>query len=126
MIANHTAAREEFEKTKALARLGIARRERLDKADYEVYVSGLQAFPSAIVRRACERLQHGPAPEFGPRFPTLATVLGTCHAIAEEQRLRRELTLPAHPEEQASPERLAQLLEDIRAEIRRHEMPGGG
>jgi len=120
MTAPHTAARERVAKTEALARLGIARRERLDKADYDVYVSGLEAFTAATVRRACERLQQLPEPEFGPRFPTLAMILGVCRAIADE---RKVLTLQAPPEERASPERLAKFLEDVRAEIRRHEMP---
>ena len=123
MTKQQAAAREKVVKTEALARLGVARRERLDKADYDVYVNGLEAVPSPIVRRACEQLQQMPEPEFGPRFPTLATVLGMCHAIAEDQRIRKALTLPAHPEERASPERLAQFLEDVRAEIRRHGMP---
>jgi len=120
MTAHQAAAREKVEKTEALARLGIARRERLDKADYDVYVTGLEAFTAGTVRRACERLQQLPEPEFGPRFPTLATVLGLCRAIAEE---RKALTLTAAPQERASPERLAKFLEDVRAEIRRHEMP---
>jgi hypothetical protein len=122
MTAQRSADRQKVEKTEALARLGVARRERLDKADYDVYLSGLEAFSSAIVRRACEQFQRLPEPEFGPRFPTLATVIGMCRAIADEQRIRKELTLPPHPEERASPERLARFLEDVRAGIRKHEM----
>jgi hypothetical protein len=120
MTAPRAATREKLEKTEALARLGIAKRERLDKADYDVYVSGLEAFSAATVRRACERLQQLPEPEFGPRFPTLAMILGLCRAIADERKARE---LPAAPQERASPERLAQFLEDVRAEIRQHEMP---
>jgi hypothetical protein len=120
MTAQQAAAREKVEKTEALARLGIAKRERLDKADYDVYVTGLEAFSAATVRRACEKLQQLPEPEFGPRFPTLAMILGACRAIADE---RKALTLTAAPQERASPERLAKFLEDVRAEIRRHEMP---
>jgi hypothetical protein len=121
VIAQQTAARDKVAKTEALARLGVARRERLDKADYDVYVSGLEGIPAAVVRGACERLARLPEPEFGPRFPTLATLLGVCRAMVDEQRVRRALAAPAA--EPAAPERLAKFLEDIRAEIRRRDMP---
>ncbi len=116
------ANRAKAEKLEALTRLGVARRERLDKADFDVYLTELEGIPAMFVIEACRRLSREQPGEYEPRFPSLATLISYCSAVIEEKRRRDTLKLPPRQEERASPERIGQLIADIKAALSRHDM----
>lgn len=110
--------------TKALTLLGSARRERLDKADYEAFVAGLSEFPVAIVERICREFGNIAPPEYGPRFPPLHTLREACHKAVEHERERRlALQAPVNTEDRIAPEKLANFRRDVEELIQRKAMP---
>jgi hypothetical protein len=122
-------AEAEAIKHRAIERLAIARREKLAKVDYDVYLDGLQVFEAETVRRVCDVLGTEVPGEFEPRFPPLAVIAERCRVLVQRRREREEderrsrtLKLPAGDRE-VSPDRLARFRQDVEALVRRKAMP---
>lgn len=89
-----------------------------------MFVDGLREFPVDTVANVCGDLGRISPDEFEPRFPPLYRIRELCFREVEAQNLRRlQLNAPKlTPFKQADPERLAQFLEDVKAEVRRKSM----
>lgn len=110
-------AESKTERVKALTRLALATREKVESSTYVVYVEDTAQFPTHVVVEACRRLEHAAA-----WFPKVAELIDECKVVATREAERRaSRQLPAHTEK-ADPERIAQFLEDVKAEIRRKSM----
>ncbi len=105
--------------TKALMKLGAARREKLDKVDFETYVEGMAEFAPEIVEQVCADFARVAPDEFQPRFPPLHLLRETCHKTAERLRERR---LALNPAPEPEPLTDAQWLHLQR--LFRQKMPG--
>jgi hypothetical protein len=111
--------------TVALTRLGAARRERLDTADFDAFVAGLIEFPVDDVERVCAELGRIAPEEFQPRFPPLHILREQCFRLAEHRRAKKLALKPANLDQlypPMSPERMAELRREIEAGVRRHSM----
>lgn len=115
--------------TKALTLLGAARRERLDKADYEAFVLGLTEFKAEIVERVCDELGRIQPDEFQPKFPPLYVIRRECfkaknYADEREREKRERLNpSPVFREKPIAPEKLANFRRDVEALLKRKVMP---
>lgn len=70
---------------KALTRLALATREKVDAATYVLYVEDTAHFPSAVVVDACRRIETS-----SPWFPKLAELVEECRLVAKYQEDQRE------------------------------------
>ncbi len=75
--------------TRAIMRLGSARREKLDKVDFERYADGLRQFSAVIVARVCDELGDVAPQEFQPRFPPLHVIRELCIRAESYEREKR-------------------------------------
>lgn len=82
----------------SLSRLGAARRERLSEEDYEVYVDGLRAWPLQAIQTVCADFARKPQEEFGPRFPTLGSLVEGIRDHLKREQQRREISTRRLPE----------------------------
>lgn len=80
--------------TNALVRLSSARREKLSKEDFDVYVDGLLPFGGTLAAQVCENLALEAPGEFEPRFPPLYVIRERCQRVVERER-ERTARLPA-------------------------------
>ncbi len=105
-------AQHEARITRALMKLGAARREKLDKLDFETFVDGLREFRAETVEQVCGDFGRIAPEEYQPRFPPLHLLREACHQIVDRLNERRQL--------QAAPleERFPPLSEAKWAEIR--------
>lgn len=94
----HSQADVEAKLTDALLRLGVARREKLSKADFEVFADGLREFPIDVVRHVCDELGRIAPLEFQPRFPPLYILREECLKRIDATRARRQLLNAPKPE----------------------------
>lgn len=113
--------------TRALMRLGSARREKLDRVDFEVFVDGLIEFPGDVVAAVCLELGRVAPLEFQPRFPPLFVIRELCHRrITDHARQRHALAAPAVADQfpPISDEKWAEIRAQFESVLRRRTMPG--
>lgn len=113
--------------TRALMRLGAARREKLDKVDYEAFVAGLVTFSAEVVERVCESIGRVAPEEFQPRFPLLSTLREACFRDEEQHRVRRAALRAPNPDEEYPPlseEKWAEIRAKFQEVLSRRAMPG--
>ena len=93
------------QKLDALARLGIARREKLAPGDYNVYLDALTALSPEIVMAACEALGQVTPEPFAPRYPSLGDLLHQCaeEAHTREAKEAARRLLPAPKDDESGP-----------------------
>ncbi len=87
--------------TKALLKLSAARREKLDKVDFETFVEGLTEFEPDFVEIVCGDFARISPEPYQPRFPALHTLREACHRTADMARERK--ALKAAKEERPDP-----------------------
>lgn len=119
-------AHHEARITRALMKLGAARREKLDKLDFEAYVDGLKEFPAEAVEHVCDELGRIAPEEFQPRFPALYVVRERCFQRLSATSAKRALLTAAPIDERfppLSPEKREEILAKFRAVLRRRTMP---
>ncbi len=117
-MALNTKQAIELIKHKALTDLGIARRERLAKQDYDVYLDALANWSAETVREACRRLSVTPRGEYEPAFPTLGTLLEYCQTVQREGQIRKQLNAPSREvPDPVSQERIDEFMAQIRQRI---------
>jgi len=107
--------------TRALMKLSAARREKLDKVDFETFVEGLSEFDPAIVEQVCGDFARIAPEEYQPRFPPLHMLRGACIRAVEMANSRR-LALKASKDEKPAP-----LTDGQRAHLRslfQRSLPG--
>ena len=112
--------------TRALMKLGAARREKLDKLDYEAYVEGLSGFSAEIVTRVCLELGYIAPEEFQPRFPPLYVIREQCLKATERSREARKALKAADLEDRfppLAPDKWAEIREKFKAVLGRKVMP---
>ena len=97
--------------TKALIKLSAARREKLDKVDFETFIEGLAEFDPAIVEQVCGDFGRIAPEEYQPRFPPLYMLRESCIRVQAVARERLAL-------KSAKPERPADLTEGQRKHLR--------
>lgn len=113
--------------TKALGRLGAARRERLTADDYDVYTDGLRGYPVAAVVAVCEAFARKPVEEFGPRFPTLGAIVEGVRDQLRREQAQREMNTRRLPEgRMVDPPKVAELKARVNELIKAKTMPGCG
>lgn len=122
-MALNTKQAVELIKHKALTDLGIARRERLAKQDYDVYLDALAGWSGDAVREACRRLSVTPRGEYEPTFPPLSLVLEYCQTVQREAEIRKQLNAPRRRDDPPiSQEKFDAFMAQIRAAIGRKAM----
>ena len=111
--------------TRALARLAGARREKLERLDFEVFVEGLEQFEARDVETVCDELSRIAPDEFQPRFPPLHVIREACFRRIAGRDSARALTAARVDElyPPLSPEKREALLAQFRAVLRRKVMP---
>lgn len=119
-------AQHEARITRALMKLGSARREKLDKLDFETYVEGLSEFRSETVEQVCGDYARIAPDDYQPRFPPLHLLREACHRIVE--RLNEQRQLQAAPLEDRYPPlseaKWAEIRQQFDRVLRRRTMPG--
>ncbi len=103
---------------KALTRLALATREKVESAVYVLYIEDTAGFSTEAVERACHRLELTT-----PWFPKVAELIEACRSEAEreaERRATRFRQLPAG--DPVSPEKLGEFLAQIKAVVRKKAM----
>lgn len=122
-------AAHEADITRALMRLGSARREKLDRVDFEVFVDGLAEFPSDVVTAVCLELGRVAPAEFQPRFPPLSVIRELCHRRVTD-RVSHQRALAAPPVSEQFPpisdEKWAEIRKQFETVLRRRTMPDAG
>ncbi len=107
-------------RVKALTRLALATREKVETATYVLYVEDTAGFPTDVLEKACRRLETGLA-----WFPKVSELIAECRIVAryeEEQRAtarRGQLRIEGQP---VAPEQLAQLKADVALLLHRRRM----
>jgi len=117
---NHADANQRARLTRALMRLSSARREKLEKVDFETFVEGLADIPVDIVEQVCADFTRVAPEEFQPRFPPLYTIREACRRV---QAVRAERMALKAPED----EKPAPLTDGQRAHLRslfQRSLPG--
>ena len=108
---NHADAHDRARLTRAVMRLSSARREKLEKVDFETFVEGLADLPVDIVEQVCLDFGRIAPEEYQPRFPPLYMLRESC--IRAQAVARERLALKS-----AKPERPADLTEGQRKHLR--------
>jgi hypothetical protein len=117
-------AEKEVALTNALVRLGSARRERLTTEDMKVYADGLRPWPLEAVVAVCEDFARAPVEEFGPRFPTLGSVLQGVKDHLKREQIRKEQATVRLPEgRMVNPPKVAELRQRFEQLVRAKSMP---
>jgi hypothetical protein len=91
-------AEKEAALTTALARLGAARRERLTAEDLKVYADGLRGYPLEAITAVCDDFARKPVEDYGPRFPTLGSLVAGVKDYLKRDQIRREQSTLKLPE----------------------------
>jgi hypothetical protein len=82
--------------TRALMKLSSARREKLDKLDFETYVEGLREFSADVVDVVCGDFARIAPEEYQPRFPPLSAIREGCiRRVQATETKRKALSAPA-------------------------------
>lgn len=117
----HSQADVEAKLTDALLRLGAARREKLSKADFEVFADGLREFPVDVVREVCIELGKVAPIEFQPRFPPLYIIREQCLKVIDARRTRRRI-LDAPKPDPIAPEKWEEIQKRFAEAVGRKSM----
>lgn len=105
---------------KALTRLAIATREKVEPQTFAVYLDDTQSIATSVLAEACHRLEKS-----ATWFPKVAEVLEACSTVVKERKLREEWSRPRlnPPADEPSPERKMQWLQTLREICTRRAMP---
>jgi len=100
----------------AMGKLGIAKRDRVDQAVFNVYLenSALSHFGADVITATCARLEADASVEW---FPKLHDLIAQCDrtAMARIRADQARLALPPAPMPEPDPERLNDFMRAIRA-----------
>ncbi len=99
------------QRVKALTRLGVATREKLEPQTFAVYLDDTAWIETKAFVEACRRLE-----TIAQWFPKVAELMEMCRLVAKEYQLRAEADRPrlsAPPE--PSPERIREHMANIKA-----------
>lgn len=105
---------------KALSRLAIATREKVEVQTFAVYLDDLKPFPTLAVERACRRLESTVT-----WFPKVAELVEACRIEArriEEAAAQRRPKLAAG-DRPVDPAKWAKFKDDVAAVIAKKGMP---
>lgn len=105
------------QRLKALTRLALATREKVDAATYVLYVEATAGFQSAVVVDACHRLETSVS-----WFPKLAELVDECRIVAKRRQEEQEEARRSLPQAPADAARLAKFLEELKAVARKKVM----
>jgi hypothetical protein len=104
---------------KALTRLALATREKVEPSVYVIYLEDTAAFSTGVMTEACQRLERSSA-----WFPKVAELIEECRLVAQQQQERREQAerqkriMPPPPR----PEFMADVMQRLRQLARKKSM----
>ncbi len=107
-------------RVKALTRLALATREKVEPATYVLYVEDTAGFPTDVLESACRRLETSLT-----WFPKVSELVEECRVVSryqEEQRATARRQVPQLNGPQVSAEKIAGLRAAVNAEIQRKAM----
>lgn len=104
---------------KAMTRLALATREKVEPQTFAVYLDDVQRVETAVLIDACRRLEKS-----SEWFPKVKELLDMCNVVAKERQIREEMNRPRLSAAQTpDPDRVAMWMEKIRASCRGKRMP---
>lgn len=103
---------------KALTRLAIATREKVEPATYVLYVEDTAGFTTDVLETACRRMETALT-----WFPKVSELMDECRVVARYEEEQRAMKAPRQIDgPPVSPEQIAQLRADVARLVERRRM----
>lgn len=107
------------QRVKALTRLALATREKMEAASYVIYVEDTAWFSTDVLTEACRRLETSSA-----WFPKVSELIEECRMVAQrKQEQRGQKLLRAPIPDPVSPEKMQEFMAQIRRLTRSKSFP---
>jgi hypothetical protein len=111
-------ALNEERRIKALTRLALATREKVEPATYVLYVEDTAGFSTDVLEKACRRLETALT-----WFPKVSELVSECRIVARyEAEQRAQQQRPQIQGKPVTPDQIAALRDRVAVEVQRKRM----